>query len=57
MKQKKVSRNLTVRKANEPMYPNAADNNYLARKLLDIATAIASGMGLVTAMLFLIALT
>lgn len=57
MKQKKKNRNLTIYKAHAPMYPNAADANYVARKLLDVATAIASGMGLVTAMVFLVTLT
>lgn len=57
MKQRKKNHNLTVYKSNAPMYPNAADTNYVTRKLLDIATAIASGMGLVTAMVFLITLT
>jgi len=57
MKQKKKNRNLTIYKAHAPMYPNAADANYVSRKLLDVATAIASGMGLVTAMVFLVTLT
>ena len=38
----------------EPMYPNAADHNYFAQKALDVMTAIVSGMGFVTAMLFLV---
>lgn len=54
---KKANRNLTVYQSRQPLYPNAADANYVTRKLLDIATAIASGMGLVTAMVFLITLT
>jgi len=54
---KRTNRNLTVYQSSQPMYPNAADKNYITRKLLDIATAIASGMGLVTAMVFLITLT
>ena len=41
----------------KPKYPNAASNAYVTRKILDIATAVASGMGLVTAMIFLITLT
>ena len=57
MKQKKKNPNLTLYKSQAPMYPNAADSNYVTRKVLDIATAIASGMGLVTAMVFLITLT
>ena len=56
MKQKNHKNNLKLYKASAPMYPNAADTNYIARKLLDIATALVSGMGLVTAMIFLITL-
>lgn len=37
----------------EPKYPNAADHNYFAQKALDVMTAIVSGMGLVSAMVFL----
>ena len=57
MKKTKRNRNLTVYHPRPPMYPNAADANYVTRKLLDIATAIVSAMGLVTAMIFLITLT
>lgn len=57
MKKTKRNHNLTVYQTRQPMYPNAADTNYVTRKLLDIATAIASTVGLVTAMIFLIALT
>ena len=57
MKQKKKNPNLSIYRANAPQYPNAADNQYVIRKILDIATGIASGMGLVTAMIFLITLT
>ena len=57
MKQKKKNPNLSIYRANAPQYPNAADNQYVIRKILDIATGIASGMGLVTAMVFLITLT
>ena len=56
MKQKKKNRNLTIYRAEAPLYPNAADKQYVTRKILDIATGIASGMGLVTAMVFLITL-
>lgn len=38
----------------EPIYPNAADHNYFARKALDVMTIIVSSMGFVTAMLFLV---
>lgn len=57
MKQKKRNSNLTVYRRPEPRYPNAASSSYVNRRILDIVTAIASGMGLVTAMLFLITLT
>lgn len=40
--------------ADQPMYPNAADKNYFARKALDVITAIASGFGLFSAMIFLV---
>ena len=57
MKQKKKNRNLTIYRSNAPAYPNAADAQYVTRKILDIITGIASGMGLVTAMVFLVTLT
>ena len=37
-----------------PIYPNAADHDYFARKALDVVTAIASGFGLFSAMIFLV---
>lgn len=40
----------------EPLYPNAADHLYYRRKALDIFTGIVSGMGLVSAMVFLVTL-
>ena len=57
MKKKKSNRNLTVYHAQRPTYPNAADPNYVTQKILNIATGIASGMGLITVMIFLITLT
>lgn len=56
MKQKKRNPHLRVCHT-QPKYPNEASNTYVKGKLLDIATAVASGMGLVTAMIFLITLT
>ena len=41
----------------QPAYPNAADQNYFIRKILDIVMGLVSGIGLVTAMIALIALT
>lgn len=35
-------------------YPNAADSSYFAKKLLDGVTALATGMGAVTVLLYLI---
>lgn len=57
MKHTNSRRNLTVYKPRRPTYPNAADNRYFAEKALDILTAVVSGMGLVTAMLFLVTLS
>lgn len=54
MKTKKRNRNLTVYKPNQPAYPNAADNRYFAAKALNVMTAIVSGMGFASAMLFLV---
>ena len=39
-----------------PRYPGAANDQYFAEKALNILTALVSGMGLVTAMLFLVTL-
>ena len=41
---------------NYPMYPNAADNGYFTKKATDILAAILSGMGIMTAMMFLVIL-
>ena len=40
----------------QALYPNAADARYFKAKALDLLTAIVSGMGLVSAMLFLVTL-
>lgn len=48
------------RKARKPVcpaYPNAAGKDYYVRKLLDIATAIVSGMGLMASIVFLASIT
>lgn len=39
-----------------PAYPNAADRRYYLRKLLDGALAVATAVGTVTALVFLILL-
>lgn len=54
MKNNKSRRNLTIYKSSQPAYPNAADNSYFAAKALNVMTAIVSGMGFVSAMLFLV---
>lgn len=57
MKHNESRRNIIVYEPRRPVYPNAADDRYFARKALDILTAIVSGMGLVSAMLFLVTLS
>lgn len=47
---------LALYKPRCPQYPGAADDRYFAAKALDILTAIVSGMGMITAMLFLLTL-
>ena len=54
MKTKKQNSHLTVVKQRQPMYPNAADRNYIAARALNIVTAVVSGMGFVSAMVFLV---
>lgn len=54
MKNKRKYSHLRVVNTKEPMYPNAADHNYFTRKALDVLTALASGFGLFSAMIFLV---
>ena len=54
MKIKNTYSHLHLVQNKEPRYPNAADHNYFARKALDVMTAIASGFGLFSAMIFLV---
>lgn len=54
MKKNRKYRHLRVVNPRQPMYPNAADHNYFARRALDVMTAIVSGMGFATAMVFLV---
>lgn len=56
MKNTKKYPHLTVHHYRQPVYPNAADARYFAGKLLDIITAIVSGMGFATAMICLVIL-
>lgn len=57
MKKKNPYPHLQVVKSQQPLYPNAADPSYYSRKALDIVTAILSGMGFVSAMVFLVTLS
>ena len=54
MKNNSTYKHLYLVQTKEPRYPNAADHNYFARKALDVMTAIASGFGLFSAMIFLV---
>lgn len=54
MKHHNNSRHLTVVRKQQPAYPNAADHNYVAGRVLNVVTALVSGMGFVSAMLFLV---
>ena len=54
MKNKKKYSHLSIVNSKQPMYPNAADHNYFARKAVDVMTALASGFGLFSAMIFLV---
>ena len=56
MKTRKRYPHLSVYKPSQPIYPNAADNRYFAEKALNVITAIVSGSGFVSAMLFLVTL-
>ena len=50
----KKNRHTRTVAARGPMYPNAADANYFSRKASEILTAVVSGMGVLTAMVFLV---
>lgn len=53
MKKNKKNPYLTVCPQKGPAYPNAADDRYFAAKALNVITAVVSGMGFATAMVFL----
>lgn len=53
MKYTKKNPYLSVRPRKGPAYPNAADERYFAAKALNVITAVVSGMGFATAMVFL----
>ena len=57
MKTRKTNPYLSVYSPSQPKYPNAADNRYFAEKALNIITAIISGIGFASAMLFLVTLS
>ena len=44
----------SARRGHRYAYPNAADSRYFAEKLLDGVTAVITGMGAVTVLLYLI---
>jgi len=52
MKQHTLSRP-NLRRYREPAYPNAADRRYFVEKAVNIVTAILSGIGFISAMVFL----
>ncbi len=54
MKQKRTHSHLTLVTPGQPIYPNAADHNYYAQRALNVVTALVSGMGFATAMVFLV---
>ncbi len=54
MKNNRKYGHLTIYKPQQPIYPNAADTSYFTGKLLDILTAVASAVGLISAMAFLV---
>ena len=56
MKNTKKTNHLSVYKSNQPAYPNAADSRYFAARALNVVTALVSGMGFITAMVFLVTL-
>lgn len=53
MKKTKKHNHLSIYKPSQPVFPNAAEPRYFAEKALNILTAIVSGMGFASAMLFL----
>ena len=56
MKRQYKHSHLILYKPQQPPYPNAADSQYFAQKALDILTAIVSGVGFISAMVFLFTL-
>ena len=56
MKHTNHSSAFTIHQSRAPRYPGAANDQYFSEKALNILTAIISGMGMVSAMLFLVTL-
>lgn len=56
MKQKSNRAHLSLYTPSQPKYPGAADRRYFIEKAVNALTAIASSMGIVTAILFLLTL-
>lgn len=56
MKQTSRNPHLTLYVSRQPMYPNAADRRYFVEKAVNVVTSIVSGIGFITAMLFLLTL-
>ena len=54
---KHTSIHAVSRYAVQPSYPNAADTNYFTAKALEILAAVASGLGCVAGMIFLVILS
>ena len=54
MKNNSTYKHLYLVQTKEPRYPNAADHTYFTRKALDVLTGLASGLGLFSAMIFLV---
>lgn len=54
MKNTKTYAHLRIVEPKSSRYPNAADHNYFSRKALDVMTAMVSGLGLFSAMIFLV---
>ena len=56
MKYNKRTPYLNIYRSDTPVYPNAADQHYVTRKILTIVTAMVSSIGFMTAMLALVTL-
>lgn len=57
MKKRKQRPHLRLCTPSQPIYPNAADRRYYLEKAVNILTAIVSGIGFTSAMLFLFTMT